>query len=84
MTKIEKVDFYAGFGLSIIALFLYFHKASKQLAKLDKIEELENKLDRMNKHLTEDLVSISLLKQRMDHMESEIKEIKEILRNGEK
>lgn len=63
----------------LIGLIIYFFKFSKQIAKLDTIDILNDKIDVMNKNLTKDLVSISLLEQRVDHLEEEIKEIKNLI-----
>jgi len=66
--------------VSIFALFTYIYKISKQLTKLDKIDDLEGSIKVMNKNLVNDLISIKLLNQRVDHLEEEIKEIKELIK----
>lgn len=66
--------------MSIFALFTYIYKISKQLTKLDKIDDLEGSIKVMNKNLVNDLISIKLLNQRVDHLEEEIKEIKELIK----
>jgi len=76
----DNLTLYVGLGVSVFALFTYIYKISKQLTKLDKIDGLEESIKTMNKNLVNDLVSIKLLNQRVDHLEEEIKEIKALIK----
>lgn len=66
----------------IIALALSGYKFSSQLNKLNQIDIIEEKIDQINDNLVKDLVSISLLNQRVDILEGEVKEIKNNCKKG--
>ncbi len=84
MSKIEQLYLYVGLATSLFALGTYILKTSKQLNKLDNIEAIEKKLDVMNEKMTNDLVDRAVLTKRVEQLEREIKEIKEMLRKKDK
>lgn len=73
MDSIQAVAVTVGFISGLIGLGLYLYRFSKYFSKLDNIPIIEEKLDQIKESLVQDMVSISVLTQRVDKLEEDLK-----------